>query len=294
VSAALATVAVGLVSGVLSGMFGVGGGVLTTPAIRLLLGYPALVAVGTPLVVIIPTTAAGAIQYARRGLADVRAGLALGACGSLGALAGAWGSALAGGTAVLLTTAALIAVVSVDMLVHAARSGMSDDAMVEAVSPTRTEEIGREDSIALAAAADEVATMPGTSGAVPPLPISARLALTGLASGVYSGFLGLGGGFVMVPLLSRLFGIPMKRAIGTSLVAITVLAIPGSLAHWALGHVDLPLALLLVLGTVPGALFGARLTMAASERATRIGFAALLLGAGAWLGVSTLQAAIGR
>ena len=68
------TVVVGLVSGVLSGAFGIGGGLVTTPAIRLLLGYPALIAVGTPLPVILPGAIAGASSYVRRGLADVRAG----------------------------------------------------------------------------------------------------------------------------------------------------------------------------------------------------------------------------
>jgi uncharacterized membrane protein YfcA len=57
------TIGVGLVAGVLSGMFGVGGGLVTTPAIRLLLGFPALIALGTPLPVILPTAVAGAASY---------------------------------------------------------------------------------------------------------------------------------------------------------------------------------------------------------------------------------------
>ena len=67
------TVAIGLVAGVLSGMFGIGGALVTTPAIRLLLGRPELIAVGTPLPVIIPTAVAGALAYARRGLGFAQA-----------------------------------------------------------------------------------------------------------------------------------------------------------------------------------------------------------------------------
>jgi uncharacterized membrane protein YfcA len=85
----LATALVGLVSGVLAGLFGIGGGLVTTPAIRLVLGYPELVAVGTPLMVIVPTAVTGAVSYARRGSADVRAGLTVGLWGSVTAILGA-------------------------------------------------------------------------------------------------------------------------------------------------------------------------------------------------------------
>src|SRR5207244_8053058 len=63
----------GFVSGVMSGAFGVGGAILTTPAVRVLLDAPPLVAVGTPLPAIFPTTVAGARAYRRAGLVDGRA-----------------------------------------------------------------------------------------------------------------------------------------------------------------------------------------------------------------------------
>ncbi|HEY5113838.1 MAG TPA: sulfite exporter TauE/SafE family protein, partial [Coriobacteriia bacterium] len=85
----VAKFAVGLFSGVLSGAFGVGGGLITTPAIRLLLGYPALIAVGTPLPVILPGAVTGAATYWKRGSADVRAGITMGLIGSIGSVAGA-------------------------------------------------------------------------------------------------------------------------------------------------------------------------------------------------------------
>jgi uncharacterized membrane protein YfcA len=79
----VAKVAVGLFSGVLSGAFGIGGGLITTPAIRLLLAYPALIAVGTPLPVILPGALTGAVTYWNRGSADVRAGIVMGLIGSV-------------------------------------------------------------------------------------------------------------------------------------------------------------------------------------------------------------------
>lgn len=256
----LLTVAVGLVSGVLSGQFGIGGGLVTTPAIRLLLGYPALIAVGTPLPVILPTALAGALSYARRGLVDVRAGVVMGLAGSLASVAGAWGSQLAGGPAVMVLTAALILWVAAGMALHAG-----------ARPPVPT----------------------AKAPALAPLPLS-RLAVVGLVAGFCSGLLGLGGGFIVVPALTRWLGVPLKRALGTSLVVVAVLAVPGTIAHYLLGHVDFALAAWLVLGTVPGALLGARLTAVARERTVAIGFAVVLALAGLALAGTELAKAFAR
>jgi uncharacterized membrane protein YfcA len=250
----LVVLAIGLFAGVLSGMFGVGGGVLTTPAIRLVVGVPALIAVGTPLPVIIPTAITGALAYARRGMADVRAGLAIGAWGAVSAVAGALASEAVGGTTVMVLTAALIGYMAFDMIVSVVRGDATQRAPFHERHPRR-----------------------GTA-----------LAVLGIITGAYSGLLGLGGGFVLVPMLGRVFGFPIKRAIGTSLVAIGVLALPGSLAHWALGHVDLRLAAGLAAGVIPGALLGARLTAVANERLVRIGFSVLLIVAGAALALNEL------
>jgi uncharacterized membrane protein YfcA len=243
VAAPALAVAVGLASGVLSGAFGIGGGLVTTPAIRLLLGYPALIAVGTPLPVILPTALAGAFGYYRRGLVDARAALCMGAAGAVPAVLAAWATRYTGGSPVMLLTAALVAWVAADMFLHPSTR--------EAAEPG----------------------VPGRSET----PVSVwRLATVGLVAGLYSGFLGLGGGFVVVPALSRWLGWPLKRAIGTSLLTVAVLAVPGSVTHYALGHIDLRLALLLACGAVPGAILGAKLTSVASERAVSIGFALLL------------------
>ncbi|MBA4370475.1 MAG: hypothetical protein C0418_02720 [Coriobacteriaceae bacterium] len=245
----LPAVLVGLVSGVLSGMFGIGGGLVTTPSIRLVLGYPALVAVGTPLVAIVPTAVAGAATYARAGLADVRRGLAIGAWGIPASVAGAALTRLTGGGPVMLATAALILYVSGEMLVR----------------PLRGQAAG--------------------SGVAKPAEEDRRGAwIIGLVAGAYSGFLGLGGGFVIVPLLLRR-GVPMKCAIGTSLVGISLLAVPGIIVHSLLGHVDWTLGAALALGSVPGALVGARVTRAVSESWVRVGFALLLGATGAWLAI---------
>jgi uncharacterized protein len=272
---AFASVAVGLVSGVLSGAFGIGGGLVTTPAIRLLLGYPALIAVGTPLPVIVPGAFTGALAYHRRGLADLRAGLTMGLVGSLGSIGGALLSARAGGTVVLLATAALIVYASGDMLLQQRRASAMDRALAAEV---RTSIGEAESDEALAPRRGEPSGSPSVL----------RLVGIGLLAGVYSGFLGLGGGFVIVPGLTRFCGMSVKRAIGTSLVTVAILAVPGTVAHSLLGHVDWTLAGLLALGVVPGAIIGARFTEGASDRAVRLSFAILLAVVGFWLAVSEL------
>lgn len=273
-------VAVGLVSGVLSGQFGIGGGLVTTPAIRLLLGYPALIAVGTPLPVIFPTALTGAVAYARRGLIDARAGVVMGLCGAGASVLGAWVSDMVGGPAVIVLTAALILWVASDMGLRTVR-GVRAEA----------------DGVPGEAEADPVeAHAPGVSGPSGPprtLPI-ARLAVVGLAAGLYSGLLGLGGGFVVVPALTLWLGVPLKRALGTSLVVVAVLAVPGTIAHYLLGHVDLALAAWLVLGTVPGALIGARLTAAAKERTVALAFSVVLAVAGLALAGGELASVLSR
>jgi uncharacterized membrane protein YfcA len=245
---------IGAVSGVLSGAFGIGGGIVTTPAIRLILKAPALVAVGTPLPVIVPGALTGAWTYARSGLADVRAAATIGTVGSAASIAGAFASKAAGGSAVMVATAALLVYVALDTAVWAARAGRADSARPAA------------------------------------RPTGGRLAAVGLAAGLYSGFLGLGGGFVIVPLLARWLGFDMKRAVGTSLLAVAILAVPGSVTHYLLGHVDLAIAAGLVLGVVPGAALGSRLTVLAREAVVRYAFAAMLVCVAVWLAVGELTA----
>ncbi|MEW6069992.1 MAG: sulfite exporter TauE/SafE family protein, partial [Candidatus Thermoplasmatota archaeon] len=98
----------------------------------------------------------------------------------------------------------------------------------------------------------------------------------GAVVGFISGFLGIGGGIIFVPLLVIIFKISIKQAIGTSLMFISLQAIPGSVEHYLLGHVDIALMLLIILGSIFGAQLGARFTIKAKERNVRIAFAIFL------------------
>jgi hypothetical protein len=233
VSDALIGVAIGLVSGVLAGLFGVGGGIVMTPGIQVLLGAPPIVALATPLPVIFPTALAGAFAYHRRGEIDVRAAAWLVGPGLVGAALGAWLTGAVDTRLLLLVTALLLGWQAVAILRERGRRR----AAREATSPI--------------------------------------LGGIGALAGLVSGLLGIGGGLVMVPLLAGWLGMPLKRALGTSLLAIVALVVPGTVVHAALGHLDLGIGLALVVGAVPGARVGAAIALGARERTLR-----LVVGAG--------------
>ena len=99
----------------------------------------------------------------------------------------------------------------------------------------------------------------------------------GLVAGFVSGLLGIGGGLIMVPLLVGWLGMPLKRALGTSLLTIVALVIPGTIVHAALGHIDWAIFAVVTLGAVPGARIGARIALGTKERTLRLLVGSFLL-----------------
>ncbi len=82
----------------------------------------------------------------------------------------------------------------------------------------------------------------------------ATMALTG----VFTGLLANGGGFLIVPLYLVVFGLRIRQAVGTSLLVIVVLAVPTLVTHWLLGHINWALAGEFTLGQIPGSAAGSR------------------------------------
>lgn len=98
----------------------------------------------------------------------------------------------------------------------------------------------------------------------------------GALAGFASGYVGVGGGFIMVPLFVSLLGLPMRFASGTSLVAIVVLAIPGAAFQAILGKVDLLVGSAIAVGAIPGAIIGSLLASRVPERPARFLFTGVL------------------
>jgi uncharacterized protein len=220
----------GFAAGVLAGLFGVGGGIVSTPAISAIYGVAPVVAVATPLPVIFPTAIVGAETYRRSGQIDLRAAAWISVFGAFAAAAGAALTGIVNGHLLLIVTAVLLAWQAVEV----ARGGTVREA-----------------------AARRDATVWSYAG-------------IGLVAGLASGLLGIGGGIVIVPMLAGWLGMPLKRALGTSLAAIVAIVVPGAAVHAALGHIDWGIALVLALGSVAGARIGARIALGARERTLRL------------------------
>jgi uncharacterized membrane protein YfcA len=244
---ALLGVLVGLGAGVLSGLFGVGGGTVMTPGIQVLLGTAPIVALATPLPAIFPTAVTGAITYGRESQVDARAAGWMAGAGLLGAVGGAALTDVVNTHLLLALTAGLLAYES-GRIIRARR------------------------------------VVGSVARALPAL----SLALVGVIAGFVSGLLGIGGGLVMVPLLSGRLGMPLKQALGTSLLAMTALVIPGTIVHAVLGHVDWAIVAALIVGSVPGALIGAKLALGVRERTLRVLVGSFLLVVAVAYGASEL------
>ncbi len=229
-------IAVGLVSGVLSGLFGVGGGIVMTPGLQVLLGAAPIVALATPLPVILPTALTGALTYRRAGELDERAAAWMIGPGVLASIFGALLTRFVDTHVLLAITAALLAYQSVGIL----RGPRSRRGPSFRATPSMFIGIG-------------------------------------LLAGFVSGLLGIGGGLVIVPMLAGWLGMPLKRALGTSLLAIVALVIPGTITHAVLGHIDWALVLVVTIGAVPGALIGAKVALGAHEHTLRILVGSFLL-----------------
>lgn len=108
------------------------------------------------------------------------------------------------------------------------------------------------------------------------------LALIGIVVGIGAAFTGLGGGFLVVPLLLFL-GYPAQKAVGTSFVTILVVSLSALFAHNKLANVDLKVGLLLGIGGIIGAQIGARLVEHVSTAQFKKVFAVVLVGLAAYL-----------
>jgi uncharacterized protein len=109
-----------------------------------------------------------------------------------------------------------------------------------------------------------------------------RLVVIGLGIGFVTGFFGVGGGFLIVPALATLIGLPMHLAVGTSLIAISLNALWGVIGNLGSGTLDWGLTALFGAGGAVGVLIGAGVAGRLRERALRTTFALLIVGIGVY------------
>ena len=255
---ALLAMLIGVASGVLSALAGVGGAVVSTPGIRVL-GASPLVAVGSTVPAIIPAAITGSIRYSRAGLIDWRVGIWCGSVGMFSAMAGAIASDHVDGTLLMVLTAGLVLWSSTSVL-------------------RRREPL--------------VDASPSTGPSVPTRAPFVVLVPLGLAAGFVAGLLGVGGGILLVPSFGRFLHMPLKRTIATSLVAVAAMSVSSLIGHIAEGHVRWEFALPLMVGVVPGARLGSKIGIHVSDTTMRHLCGGLLLVIGAVYLASELARAI--
>lgn len=205
---------VGIVVGMLFGLFGVGGSSFATPLLSLA-GLSGFAAIASPLPATIPAALVGARQYARVGEIDANVARWSLVGGIPATIVGALLSRVVGGPALLVGSGAVLGVVGLRVL--------------------------RPMSAASVAAGSVRRHRP------------ALIAGIAAAVGLFAGLLANGGGFLLVPAYLLVLGLSMRMASGTSLLVIAALTIPTLLTHWALGHIDWSAALVFAIGSVPAA-----------------------------------------
>ena len=258
-AAFIAPALAGVFVGVMSGLLGVGGGTIMVPIFRLAFGMSPLASTATSLFAIIPTSISGVVAHARAKTCVPKLGLALGVGGAVMSPMGVWLASVSPGWLVICVAAIVIGFSAFKMF-------------KKAVKCAPTPRAGRAGGNAQGASAK----------VVPDRPVLSRKqylqgACIGLIAGLASGYVGVGGGFIMVPLMLAVLDIPMSLASGTSLIAIMILAIPGVIEQGLLGNIDYLAGIAIVVGSIPGALVGARLVRVVPERQLRFIFGGFLL-----------------
>jgi hypothetical protein len=268
---ALLIIVLGFLVGLLSGMFGVGGGFLTTPLL-IFYGIPPTVAVASAATQITGASVSGVMVHARRGGVDMKMGGVMIAGGLLGSFVGAAMFRALQSSGQIDVVIGLLYV----LILGSIGGLMLKDAL------TALGFIGAEDTARPAARRHNrwVASLPlrwrfYSSGLY--LSPVAPLAL-GFLAGVLTVFLGIGGGFILVPAMIYLLGMPARIVVGTSLVMVLAVSAATTMVHSLTTRaVDIVLAGLLLMGGVVGAQYGAVLTTRLKPDYLRLALSVVIL-----------------
>lgn len=246
---ALTLIALGGIVGLMSGLFGVGGGFLITPLL-FFIGIPPAIAVATGANQVVASSFSGVLAHLRRNTVDIRMGLVL-------LVGGIAGSALGVGVfnllqrvgqvelVVQLCYVVLLGVVGLTML----RESLSALIASRSTAPRRRR-LHEHSWVHRLPWKMKFRASGLYISVIPPL-------LVGLAVGVLAAVMGVGGGFIMVPAMIYLLGMPTKVVIGTSLFQIAAVSAFTTLMHAISSNtVDVMLAVLLIVGGVVGAQIG--------------------------------------
>lgn len=235
------------------GLLGGGGSILTVPILTYVAGLDPKEAITTSLFVVGVTSLVSVVTHARKKRVKWRTGLLFGVAGMVGAFVGGLAGNLIPGTVLMIAFAIMMLATSAAMI------------------------RGRRERPGAAARGE--------------LPMAKTLA-TGMAVGLLTGLVGAGGGFLIVPALVLLGGLPMTAAVGTSLLVITMNSLAGFTGHLTSLDLDWALTGGVSAAAIIGSLLGARLAGRIPETALRRGFGIFVLLMGIFVLVQELPSPV--
>lgn len=266
---AFTLIGLGGVVGLMSGLFGVGGGFLITPLL-FFIGIPPAIAVATGANQVVASSVSGVLAHVKRQSVDFRMGGVLLAGGLVGSWVGVWVFTLLRrlgqvDLVVQLSYVIFLGLIGAMMLQESLRSL---SASRQHATPKRHHQHSWIHRLPLKVKFRRSGLY---ISVIPPL-------LVGLAVGVLAAIMGVGGGFIMVPAMIYLLGMPTKVVVGTSLFQITFVTAFTTLAHAvSYNTVDIMLAVLLIVGGVIGAQIGTVLGARLRAEQLRVLMALLVL-----------------
>jgi hypothetical protein len=242
---------IGAAAGVFAGLFGIGGGIIIVPSLILLAGFPLVKATGTSLAaILLPVGILGVVAYYRAKIIDLRASAFLAAGLLTSVVVGAW-----------LANTLPAELMRKFFALFCLYVGWNFIDPVRRFRKWRGLEVGSK---------PEPDALPHPS----PWPLLG----IGLLAGVMAGMFGIGGGNIIVPLLTLVLHYPPKRAIATSLGAILFpFGIPGVLYYQRAGNLDLSAAAWIAGGLFIGTVFGALITISLPGRTVKLLYGIFLL-----------------
>lgn len=267
---AFALLGLGGIVGLLSGMFGVGGGFLITPLL-MFIGVPSTVAVATGANQVVASSVSGVLAHLRRRTVDFRMGWVLLSGGMLGAAAGIWVFDMlrrAGQVDLLVQLSYVLFLGLIGALMFQESLRAITRARTPGAKPRRAHQHFLVHRLPLKV---KFRTSGLYISVIPPV-------LVGASVGFLAAIMGVGGGFIMVPAMIYLLGMPTKVVIGTSLFQIVFVTAFTTLMHAVTARsVDMLLAVVLIVGGVIGAQAGTQLGLRLKAEQLRVLLAVLVL-----------------
>jgi uncharacterized protein len=245
----------GFFIGILATLTGVGGGIIIVPLLTLAYAFAPANAVGTSLLAVLITAVAATVGYSRQKRIDYKTGLLLATTTVPGALLGAFLTSLTSPIILGLTFGVFLIFVALRVILQASRIG-KDLPSHHSIEETK---------LNLKASWYKTRWRLVTGVTL------------GFLGGVASGLLGVGGGIILVPILSLVLELDIHVAVATSMFTMIATSITGAVQHYALANINFEYALLLGFGAVVGAQLGAFASKRISGRNLQLLFALMLL-----------------